>query len=199
MSRDGSITQSRFMDVCAPSMSTTSPRRKPSSCRRYASKSAVGVGFRCRTFMAPSPRPSEKLARPPAMPWTVAMASAARSGWRSGTATAVPTFSVVVSEAAMASATYGSGSRPWASPTARPSHPPASISCARGPICVTGTGVAPMRQNSTGIASSLAHELKLVREPYRSSGGNDTAHPGGSCARRTSTLRSPGEKGGSAT
>jgi hypothetical protein len=106
--------------------------------------------------MAPSPRPIEKLARPPAIPCTVAIALAASIGWRSGTATAVPTLRVAVADAASPSATYGSGRSPCASPTARPSQPLASICRASSPMPVDGTGVAPMRQNSMLIRSSLS-------------------------------------------
>jgi hypothetical protein len=93
------------------------------------------------------------------MPCTVAIALAASIGSRSGTATAVPTLSVVVAVAASASATYGSGRRPCASPTARPSQPPSSIARARRPMSVTGTGVAPIRQSSV-VMTDLLRILK---------------------------------------
>src|SRR5439155_13170296 len=109
-------------------------------------------GSRCSTFIAPSPRPSEKAARPRESPCSVAIALAARSGSRSGTATAVPTLSLDVAAAAAASTAYGSGSSPCASPTASPSQPLASNSCANRPISALGTGVAPIRQNSALIS-----------------------------------------------
>ena len=145
---DGSMSSSRDIVETTPSISTSSRRRNPWSRDRYSSKRATGIGFCCSTFMAPSPRPIENDARPPETPCSVAIASAARSGWRSGTATAVPTFSVVVAAAASARTTYGSGSRPCASPTASPSQPLASNSRAKRPMSVDGTGVAPIRQNS---------------------------------------------------
>ena len=151
-----------------PSISTSSRRRKPWSRSRYSSNCATGIGFCWSTFIAPSPRPIEKDARPPETACSVAIASAASSGWRNGTATAVPTFSVVVAAAASASTTYGSGSRPCASPTASPSQPLASNARAKRPISVDGTGVAPMRQNSAR-AFALPPDGSASNAPVRAS------------------------------
>ena len=160
-SSDGSMSSSRDIVETTPSISTSSRRKKPWSRSRYSSKRATGIGFSWSTFMAPSPRPIENDARPPETPCSVAIASAARSGWRSGTATAVPTFSVEVAAAASARTTNGSGSRPCASPTASPSQPAASNDRANSAICVTGTGVAPIRQNS----GDLVTVRSLLRRP----------------------------------
>ena len=92
---DGSMSSSRAIDTGVPSRSTTSLPRNPWSRRRYCSNSATRIGFWRSTLTAPSPRPRQKRALPFEIPWSVAIAPAASSGWRSGTATAVPSFSVV--------------------------------------------------------------------------------------------------------
>jgi hypothetical protein len=159
---DGSMSSRRDIDDETPSISTSSRRRKPWSRWRYSSKRATGIGFCWSTFIAPSPRPSENDARPFERACSVAIASAARSGWRSGTATAVPTLSVVVDAAATPSTAYGSGSRPCASPTARPSQPASSNPRAKRAISDDGTGVAPIRQYSV-MKTILPSPFRVVR------------------------------------